>query len=59
MEQQRQGGDAEHGEKGGDERHSGDHRCVLLILQAEDGAIGGYGHGNHQRVDIDYQRRET
>ena len=52
-------GDGEHREQGGDERHLGNHRGVAVVLQAEDGAVGGHGHGDDQGVDVDDERREA
>ena len=58
-EQHHQQGDTDHGEKGGDEGHLGHHRDIFLVLQTEDGAIGGYRHSDDQCINVDYQRRES
>ena len=56
LKQHGQGGDAEHGEKGGDEGHFCDHSGVLFIFQTQDRTISGYGHGDDQCVDVNHQR---
>ena len=43
--------DGEHGEEGGDEGDFGDEGGVLAVAQAEDGAVGGDGHGDDHGVD--------
>ena len=58
-EEHDQQGDGEHREEGGDERDLGDDGGVATVLQAEDGAVGGHGHGDDQGVDVDHEVREA
>ena len=51
--------DAYHGQQGGNERHLGNHRGVLLVLQTEDSTVCGNGHSDDQRIDIHHKRIET
>ena len=52
-------GDGEHGEQRGDEGDLGDERRIAAVLQTEDGAVGGYGHGDHHHVDVDNEVGEA
>ena len=59
QEEHDQQGDGEHGEERSDKGHLGDERRVLAVTQAEDGAVGGHGHGNDHRVDAHHKGREV
>ena len=51
--------DAEHGEEGGDEGDLGDEGGVFAVAQAEDGAVGGDGHGDDHGVDAHHEGGEA
>ena len=58
-EQRYQQRDADHRYEGGDKGDLGDHRRILAVFQTEDGAVGGYGHGDDQRIDVHHKRIEA
>ncbi len=47
--------DGKDGKQGGNEGQLGDERGVPPHLQAEDGAVGGHGHGDDHGVDVHRQ----
>ena len=59
LQQDDQQGDGEHREQRRDEGHLGYECGVATVAQAEDGAVGGYGHGDDQRVDVHHKGVEA